>query len=359
MTEARITAVRARAVTAPLARPIRTAAGEIPAAPLVLIDVETEAGVTGHAYLFAYTPMTLRALVAFIQDFAPQLEGQAAAPVDVFALAERTFRLLGKQGLVGMAVSGIDMALWDALGKRQGVPVATLLGAEPRPVQAYDSYGTVDPADADDVKMLEAAVERGFKGLKIKLGTGDRAADVACVRGVRDIVGPDVALMVDYNQTLTVPDALERIDALAEFDVAWIEEPVPAEDLAGHARIREKSPLPIQTGENWWFADGMAHAVEMGASDLAMLDIMKIGGVTGWMRAAGQAEAASLPVSSHLFVEASSHTLAATPTAHWLEYLDVASAVLQEPAGLVDGCVTARGPGLGIDWDEDAIARLT
>lgn len=356
MTSSTISAIRARPVIAPLVRPLRTAAGEIPAAPLVLIDVETSDGVTGRAYLFAYTPMTLRALVAFIEDYSPALVGRSAAPADAFAFAERTFRLLGRQGLVGMAVSGVDMALWDALGRQQGLPVCRLLGVEPRGLRAYDSYGTVDPKE--DAKSLEASLASGFTGIKIKLGVGDRAHDIETLRGVRTIIGPETALMVDYNQTLTVPDALDRIAAIAEFDIAWIEEPVVAEDLAGHARIRAKSQIPVQTGENWWFAAGMAQSIAAGASDLAMLDIMKIGGVTGWMRTTGQAEGASLPVSSHLFVEASAHALSATPTAHWLEYLDVAGAVLREPPRLDGGRLAANGPGLGLDWDETAVARL-
>ena len=147
---------------------------------------------------------------------------------------------------------------------------------------------------------------------------------------VREIIGDEVRLMVDYNQSLTVPEAVRRIERLADYDLHWVEEPVPAEDLAGHAAVRAVSPVPIQTGENWWFPQDMAKAIAAQACDLAMPDIMKIGGVTGWLRAAGQAEAASLPVSSHIFIEASAHVLAVTPTCHWLEYLDIAAGVLKE-----------------------------
>jgi len=163
--------------------------------------------------------------------------------------------------------------------------------------------------------------------------------------------------MVDYNQSLTVPEAMRRIDRLAEFDLQWVEEPVPAEDLAGHASIRAACRTPIQTGENWWFPEDVARAVHAGASDFAMLDLMKIGGITGWLRAAGQAEGASLPVSSHIFVEASAHALAVTPTAHYLEYLDSAGAILLDPPTIEDGALRPKGPGLGIDWDAAAVER--
>jgi len=165
--------------------------------------------------------------------------------------------------------------------------------------------------------------------------------------------------MVDYNQSLTVPEATRRIDRLADYDLQWVEEPVPAEDLAGHATVRAASPVGIQTGENWWFPEDLARAIAAEASDFAMLDIMKIGGVTGWMRAAGLAAGASLPVSSHLFIEASAHVLAVTPGAHFLEYLDIAGALLKAPLPLEDGKLRPRGPGLGIEWDPKTVAKYS
>jgi len=132
---------------------------------------------------------------------------------------------------------------------------------------------------------------------------------------------------------------------------------VAAENLQGHAKVRATSPISIQSGENWWFPRGFAEAIAVGASDFIMPDLMKVGGVTGWLRVAGQAEAASIPMSSHLFAEASAHLLAVTPTAHWLEVLDLARAISAEPIRIVDGTLTARGPGLGLEWDEAAVER--
>jgi mandelate racemase len=351
-----IRGVRARAVDAPLANPIRTAVGEVPSAPLVLVDITTEEGVTGRSYLFGYTPVTLRSLVRLFDDLGPELVGKAISPVARMRELELRFRLVGWQGLIGMAVGAIDMALWDALGHAAGLPVAALLGGEVHPLPAYDSYGIIDPIK--DATLLESSVQSGFRAVKIKIGGGTVDEDVRIVRETRRIVGPDVTLMVDYNQSQTVTEAVARVRRLAEFDLAWVEEPVPADDLHGHRRVRTGiAPVLVQTGENWWFPRGMANAIEAGASDLAMVDIMKIGGVTGWLHAMGQAHAASLPLSSHTFVESSAHVLAVSPTAHWLEYLDLAGAVLEEPLLPQDGTVTPRGPGLGITWDEDAVRR--
>lgn len=347
--------LRATAMNVPLARPITTASGAIPSAPLVLIDVIAAEGVTGRSYIFGYTALTLRPLLAVLAELATLLRGETVAPAERFRHFEDRFRLLGRQGLLGMALSGIDMALWDALGRAHGVSVARLLGAEERPLPAYDSFGLVDPAR--DRAELERALARGFTAVKIKLGGGGLRDDLETVRRVREIIGADTALMVDYNQSLSVPEAIRRLRCLADCDILWVEEPVPAEDLAGHAAVRQACDLAVQTGENWWFPEDAARAIAAKASDFVMLDLMKIGGVTGWMRAAAQAAAASLPVSSHLFAEASAHVLAATPGAHFLEHLDLAAAVLADPPPVVEGTVTARGPGLGLEWDARAVEK--
>lgn len=348
-----ITSVTARAVNAPLERPVRTASGALESAPLLLIDVASDAGITGRAYVMGYAVATLEPMRAFVANIEAMCVGQSIAPANIAAGFEDRFRLMGRQGLVGMVLSGLDMALWDALGQVHGAPVVQLLGGHVAPVRAYDSYGFVDmPADTG---VLERSVERGFDAIKIKLGEGDVARDVETCRAVRAVIGNDVALMVDYNQSLTVTDTLQRLDHLTDFDLYWVEEPVPAEDLDAHAEIRAGTAVPVQTGENWWFVSDMEKALSAGACDFAMPDLMKIGGITGWQKAAGLAAAARIPVSSHLFIEASAHVLPVTPTAHYLEYLDVASTVLRDPPELVDGKVTPKGPGLGMVWDEDAV----
>jgi mandelate racemase len=350
-----IRSVKARGVVAPIARPVKNAFGVIEAAPLVLIDVVTDQGLTGRAYIFAYSRLTLAPLVHLIQEIGRDLTGKPIAPFDLMAAMDAKFRLLGWQGLVGMAVSGLDMAFWDALGQAAGKPLAELLGGSPRPIRAYDSYGVVDPVA--DEKDLRRSLDQGFRGIKIKGGDGDLANDERMVKDVRALIGPDIALMLDFNQSLDPAEASRRIARLAPYDLHWIEEPVAAENLQGHAQVRETSPISIQSGENWWFPRGFAEAIAAGASDFIMPDLMKVGGVTGWLRVAGQAEAASIPMSSHLFAEASAHMLAMTPTVHWLEVLDLARAILVEPVKIVDGSITARGHGLGLAWDETAVAK--
>src|SRR5882672_7699128 len=193
MTSLTIRSVAARAVLAPLKRPVRTAVGTIPSAPLVLIDLQTAEGPVGRSYLFGYTPAALAPLVRLIGEIAPTLVGQDVAPVERLRDFDRRFRLIGWQGLIGMAVGGIDMACWDALGKAADRPVAALLGGEPKPLMAYDSYGVVDPK-ADEPAIIRS-VESGFRGIKIKIGDGDLRKDVETVAAVRTMIGPGVSLM--------------------------------------------------------------------------------------------------------------------------------------------------------------------
>jgi mandelate racemase len=352
-----IRSVNARAVIAPISRPVKNAFGVIEAAPLVLIDVATDQGVTGRSYLFAYAKLTLAPLAHLIEEIGRDLTGRPIAPFDLMAAMDAKFRLLGWQGLVGMAVSGLDMAFWDALGQLSGKPVAELLGGSPRPVRAYDSYGVVDPVA--DEKDLKRSLDQGFRGIKIKGGDGDAANDERMVKGVRKLIGPDIALMIDFNQSLNPAEAISRIARLSPYELHWVEEPVAQENLQGLAAVRRESSISIQAGENWWFPRGFAEAIAAGASDFIMPDLMKVGGITGWMRVAAQAEAASIPMSSHLFAEASAHMLAVTPTAHWLEVLDLGRAILAEPIEIVDGSVTARGPGLGLSWNEAAVSKYS
>ncbi|MCW5590891.1 MAG: mandelate racemase [Burkholderiales bacterium] len=350
--------LRARAVSVPMRLPLQTSGGTVGVAPLVLVDLVTEQGITGSAYLFCYTPVALKPTVQMIENVAATLTGDPVAPLDIDRKLQRQFRLLGAKGIAGMALAGIDMAAWDALAKAAGMPLARLLGATPRKVPAYNSrgLGIVGPAKA--AVEAEQLVAPGFTAIKVRLGYADAKADVEVVRAVRAAVGEMVVLMSDYNQSLSVAEAVVRCEALAGEGLAWVEEPTSQDDYEGHAAIRAKSTIPIQMGENWWGPHEMAKCVAAGGSDLCMPDAMKIGGVTGWMRAAAIAEAAGLPVSSHLFPEVSAHLLAASPTCHWLEYADWAEPILREPLRIEKGeAVISDEPGSGIEWNEENVRR--
>ncbi len=350
-----IRCLRARAVEVPMPRPLLTGGGQVSVAPLVLLDLETHQGITGRSYVFGYTPLTLSPLVAFLTEAEALLLGQPVSPLALADMFQRRFRLLGAQGLVGMALAGIDIAAWDVLAKAAGLPLVRLLGGQERPIPAYNSCGL----GMSDSQHLAAEardfIGAGFRAVKIRLGYPDIGADVAAVRAVRQAVGDKTRIMSDYNQVLSVPEAQQRVRRLDDEGLDWIEEPTRADDYAGHARIRTTAATAIQLGENCWGTNDMAKALAAEACDFFMPDVVKIGGVTGWLRASALAEPIGMPLSSHLYPEVSAHLLAATPTAHWLEYMDWANAILAQPLTVTDGqAVLSSTPGNGLAWNEEA-----
>jgi len=352
----RIRDLQARAVVAPLEPPVRTASGHVTQAPLLLIDLTTDEGIVGRSYLFGYHAFTLAPLRELVVALGEIVKGNVLAPVELDKTMRSRMTLFGTRGLQGVAVAGVDMAAWDALAVRAGVPLAEMLGSRPRPIPAYNSLGMIPPGEAADAAAKTVA--SGFKALKVKVGWPTLAEDLAVVRAARKHLGDDDALMVDYNQSLATPEAIRRGRVLDSEGVSWIEEPVRADDYRGAAEIATQVTTPIQIGENFNGVYEMELALSLGASDLVMPDPQQIGGVTGWLRAAALAQAAGTPCSSHLFIEVSAHLLAMTPTCHYIEYLDVAAPILAEPLRPEDGMIQAPArPGIGIEWDENAITR--
>jgi mandelate racemase len=349
-----------RAVLVPLARPLVTRIVTVEQAPLLLLDLQTEEGVTGRTYLFGYTARGSVHLAALLHDILAMTRGERVAPVDLCAKTKKGLTLMGHQGLAAMAVSGFDVACWDALAQAAGLPLVSLLGGRPRPIPAYNSngLGLIAPEEAAEEAPALLA-EGGFQAVKIRLGRATLAEDLAALRAVRKAVGETVLLPCDFNQGLTVAEAVRRGRALDEEGVYWIEEPIVYDDVDGCAKIAREVATPIQIGENFYGPGAMAEAIAARAADYVMPDLQRIGGVTGWLRAAALAEAANIELSSHLFPEVSCHLLAVTPTRHLLEYVDWAAPILAEPLRAENGEVEIPDvPGTGVAWNEDAVAKF-
>jgi mandelate racemase len=360
MTAPRLTirSIRAVGVEVPMSFPLGTSAATLRSAPLLLIDLETEEGITGHAYLFCYVPAAAAAIAALLGEVLSTVKGEPVAPVDLWTKLARRFTLIGVQGIVRMAMAGFDVACWDALAIAAGKPLVALLGGAPHAIPAYNSNGLglmAPEAAADEAEKLLAG---GFRAVKLRLGYPTLEADLAAVRAVRERLPDHVALMTDYNQALSVAEAIRRGRALDGEGIYWIEEPIRHDDYRGCARLARELATPVQIGENFSQPHAMEQALIAGASDFVMPDLERIGGVTGWMRAASLAAAHGIEMSSHLFPEVSAHLLAATPTCHWLEYVDWASAILAEPMRIENGnAVISDRPGTGVAWNEDAVKR--
>jgi mandelate racemase len=354
-----IRSVSATVVEVPMKFPLGTSAATVRAAPLLLVDLETEEGVTGRTYLFCYRRSGAKAVAALLEDAVELVRGRRIAPVEIGQMLARRFALLGVTGVARMALAALDGVLWDALARAAGLPLATLLGAGPRPIPAYNSSGLglmAPGAAADEAELL---LERGFKAIKLRLGHSTLAQDIAVTRAVRTRIPDLVEIFVDYNQALDVPEALKRGLALEKEGVAWFEEPIRHDDLVGYSALVRDLTLSVQIGENFDGPNQMAQALRAGACDLVMPDYARIGGVTGWVQAAGIAAAQGIPMSSHLLPEVSAHLLAATPTAHWLEYVDWADAILEQPLEIKDGyALIPDRPGAGLSWDLSAVKHL-
>lgn len=356
----KIQAISVRAVAVPMRRPLKTSTGAVSVAPLLLVDLKTSDGIVGHSYLFSISRNFLRPVAALVEEMAEMLKGDAVAPVEIEKKLRARHTLLGVHNIVLFAMSAIDMCAWDALGQALGQPVTRLLGGVPRPVPAYNSNGLGIQDLKPLAKEAEQLVADGFSAVKLRLGRADAKADLEALRTVKKAIGPQITLMVDFNQALTVAEAVRRgrmIDD--EGGVLWIEEPVRADDHAGCAKVAREVATPIQIGENFMGPEQMAQAVAAGCCDYVMPDAQRIGGVTGWMRAAALAQGAGLEMSSHLFPEASVQLLAVTPTCHWLEYVDWADPVLETPVRIEKGhAVGIAGPGLGMKWNEKAVRKF-
>jgi len=349
--------------TTPLLVPMRhalgTSAATVRAAPMLLLDLETNEGVTGRAYQFCYTPVSPSAIARFLDDIADTLTGAPLAPAAIWAQLSKRYTLIGVQGIVRMAMSLVDCAMWDALAQAAGVSLCRLLGGEPRPIPAYNSngLGLMDRAALAD--QAEQLLDGGFGALKLRLGHHTLQEDLAAVRAVRSRIPDDVVVMVDYNQALTPAEAIDRGRALVWEGVYWLEEPIRHDDYRGCAEIASTLDLPVQLGENFSEVYQMRAAIDAQACDYVMPDLERIGGVTGWLRARDLAAESQRPMSSHLYPEVSAQLLCVTPTAHWLEYVDWMAPVLVAPLQIVDGAaVPSDRPGVGLEWNDGAVRRF-
>jgi mandelate racemase len=361
MTVPRLTfrSVELRSVSVPIKRPIVSKVGVFDRWPLILIDVHTEEGIVGRSYLEPYLERSVRYLMPAIRDLAEMREGQPVAPFDDFRTGRARLNLVGLEGMSMIAVSGLDMAAWDALARAAELPLAVLLGGSLAPVSAYNSSGLwLTPVDELGEQAAALLAEGKFHGLKLRLGRERLADDVAAIQAVRGAVGEEVKLMVDFNQGLSLGDALHRCHALDDQGLYWFEEPIAYDNFAGYTQLTRELKTPVQLGENFYGPRSLFRAIQERAGDYVMFDLMRIGGVTGWVRAAAIAGAAGIEVSTHLYPEVAAHLMRVTETAHWLEWQDWANPILAEPLRLEDGhLLIPDRPGNGIEWDEEAIER--
>jgi mandelate racemase len=350
--------IQARPVVLKLKRPVTARIATITDWPLILIDLHTEEGIVGRSYLEPYVIKSMEYLVPALRDLGDLLKGRRIAPFELYDLARKSLHFVGYQGLSMIAVSGLDMAAWDALAKAANRPLCVLLGGSVGPVKCYNSNGLwLREPQAIAEEAVELRDEGGFTGLKLRLGRERIEDDLGTIEAVRRSVGDGMHLMVDFNQGLNLAEALQRCHMLDDLGLTWIEEPIVYDNMDGYAQLAAELKTPIQIGENFYGPRDLHTALQRKACDFVMPDFMRIGGVSGWLRAAAIAGAAGVPMSTHLYPEVAAHVMRVTETAHWLEWQDWADPILQNPYDVKDGWLhIPDAPGVGLEWNEEAVA---
>jgi len=353
--------VTIRAVSIPMRRPIVAKVGTYTEWPLILIDVITKEGIVGRAYLEPYLKNAVRYVGPAIEDMAAAFRGRQLAPLDMYRDVIGSLHFLGRQGVSVIAAAGLDMAIWDALAKAAGLPLAELLGGTVGKIRTYNTNGLwLLPIDKLAKEAKELVAEGNFSAIKIRLGRAKLADDLKALQLVREAIGDHIRLMCDFNQGQTLQEAIWRLHALDDQGLYWFEEPVVFDNYAQSAQLARELKTPVSIGENIYGPRSFLDAVRAEAADVYMPDLMRIGGVTGWMRAAGIAGAAGHPLSSHLYPEVSAHLLRASESADWLEYRDWGNPIIAEPFEVVDGqAIVPNRLGNGIEWNEAAVAKYS
>ena len=358
----KVSAVETQPVVVRLDRPIGSALGQIAKFGCILVTVRTDERITGENLIFTLNDRRTTVLRQMVDELADVAVGQDAGHIAGFwARAWKDINFLGHKGVPVAGISAIDGALWDALGKAAGLPLYRLLGGAQDRVPAYHSGGLWLSRSIDELaEEAQGFVAQGFRAMKMRLGLPDPADDIARVKAVRDAIGPDVKLMADANQGLTEAQAIRLGRRLEPFNLTWFEEPLPAWDLDGLARVSAALDTPIASGETEYTRYGFRRMLELRSADILMPDLQRVGGVSEFMRVGHMAESHDIAVSSHLFPETSVQVLGALSNATFLEYMPWFSPLYNEALEFRDGAaVVPERPGWGFTFNRDYIARLS
>lgn len=328
---------------------------------VVMVELETNEGAhgIGYTYTIGHGGAAIRSLI----DRALKpilLEADATRIEQLWEQMWWRLHYIGRGGLVVFAISAVDIALWDLRGHKQGVPLWQLLGGYSRSVKAYAGGIDLQLSCDELLEQTKANLDNGFRAIKIKVGRARLGEDIVRVRAVRELIGPDIPLMVDANMRWDVETAIRTARKLREYDVFWLEEPTIPDDVRGHARIASEGGIPIASGENLHTIYEFRNMIQNGRVAYPEPDVSNIGGITNWMRVAKLAYAHNLPVTTHGVHELHLHLLAAVPNA---SYLEVHSFGLErfivDPPLLCDGVMTVSDkPGHGVDFRWQALEEF-
>ena len=327
----------------------------------IFVDIETSDGVVGTGYAYTIGTGGRAVLEMLRNDLVPLLAGEDANQIE--AIWQKLFWTThgtAVGAITSLALAAVDIALWDVRGKTLGQPLWRLAGGARPSIPLYDTEGGwLHLSTRELVEGAIASKRQGWPGVKLKVGKPRPQEDVERLRAVREAVGPSLNIMVDANQSLTYAEAKRRAHLFEEFDLYWLEEPLPAEDLGGHIRLAAATSIPIAVGESIYSLSHFREYVAAGAAGILQPDAARLGGITPWLKVAHLAEAFNVKVAPHFLMELHVSLAAAVPNAIYLEHIPQLRQVTRSEIEIVDGHAQApESPGVGIDWDREAIAKL-
>jgi L-alanine-DL-glutamate epimerase-like enolase superfamily enzyme len=327
--------------------------------PFVLITDADGATGLGYSYTIGTGGPAIVELLA--RSLAPALIGREAGQIeeiwrDLLFLTHAT----AVGAITSLALAAIDTALWDLRCKKAGLPLHVMAGGAQSQVRLYTTEGgwLHLPAEAL-VEDALAAKAKGFAGAKLKVGRSI-AEDVARLGAVRAALGEAFEIFTDANQAFAVDEAIRRARHYEAADIGWFEEPLPADDVDGHARLAAATTIPVAVGESLYSLSHFRDYLQRRACSIVQVDVARIGGITPWLKVAHLAEAFNVAVCPHFLMELHVALCCAVPNARWLEYIPQLDDLTAEPMRIRDGWAQPNpAPGLGIAWDFAAIERLT
>ncbi|MDO6563552.1 mandelate racemase/muconate lactonizing enzyme family protein [Amphritea sp. 1_MG-2023] len=356
----KITNVETLKVEIPLQKPLITAIHKTETVGVVVVRIETDTGLVGENYVFTLNKDRLVVFEAMIRSLSPFLIGQNPMYVEkIWGDMWNDCNPIGQKGISISAISALDTALWDLLGKQAGMPLYQLFGACRDKVKTYASSGLWLSASIDElIEEAHGFIDQGFRSMKLRLGKDNPKEDVARASALRNAIGDDIEILTDANQSLTPRKAISLARQLENLNIGWLEEPVPAHDLTGHARVLDAINIPVASGETDYTRFGMKNILDSGAVDVLMPDLQRIGGLSEYRKTAALASAYNIPISTHIFTEQSLSIAGSCENCISVEHVDWFASIYQEKIEVNEGYIAIpQSPGLGFNLDYDYIEK--
>ena len=362
MTELTLESVIVRGVDIPLNRPIIAHLGTFEKWPYLCIDLITKEGIVGKSYIGPYLKDYLPPIASCIRILSKKYENKKILPYTFFQDSMKSLSLLGYKGIALYALAAIDIAIWDAFSKASDMPFANLLGGSiDTKIKAYNSGGLWLIEKNKIANEAQALKKEGdFKALKLRIGRSHYKNDIEAFEEVKNGAGSDTIIMSDFNMCYSTKEAIRRCKELDDLGFFWFEEPIQYNQLEDMKKICKNIKTPITIGENFHGPKDAHDALLKKTCDMIMPDLMRIGGVSGWLKTAAIAEAFNVEVSTHLYPEVSAHLMCLTPTSEWLEWVDWQNPILLEPYKVSNGYISIPNkPGFGLEWNEDVLSKFS